>query len=170
MPLWIQQKAMETDEQGNKPTIRDIVAADEMIRTRWMQSYADGEFQTLTEAIKYHKNHSAYLFSGLHRTGKGRPFSRRTPPPKRQKGDGKGDGKGGGKSPSKQRPPQPAGQRSPGNPQFRLEEKDAYGNLLCKWYNKGSCNRGAGCGYIHACNFPGCGKNHPRHENHDIKP
>ena len=169
--VWVQQKAMERDGQGSTPTIQSVVAADEEMRTLWMLSFKSGEFQTLTEAIKYHRNHSAYLFSGLHRTaGKGRPFSRRTPPPKRQKGDGKGDGKGGGKSPPKQRQSQAPGQRSPGNPPFKLEEKDAYGNLICKWYNKGNCNRGSACAYIHACNFPGCGKDHPRCENHETRP
>ena len=163
--VWVQQKAMEVDGQGNRPTIQSVVAADEEMRTLWMLSYENGEFKTLTEAIRHHKNHSAYLFSGLHRTGKGRPGPRSSPPPKRQKGP---DGKGKQQyTPIKQRPPQ----QTPRQQQtFNLEERDQQGNVLCRWFNKGQCNRGSACTFAHACNYPGCHKKHPRSENHEVRP
>ena len=53
------------------------------MRTKWMQSWCKGEFDTFTKCIVYHRGQSAYLFSGL-------GHDDWTHSEKGNKGDGKG--------------------------------------------------------------------------------
>ena len=53
---------------------------------------------------------------------------------------------------------------------FQLEVKDYAGNVICRFYNKYECAKGAACNFAHMCNYPRCFKRHPRCENHEVRP
>ena len=171
---------METDARGDKPTTQDVIVADEMMRTRWMRSYTNSgckKYETLTEAIKHHRDLGPYRSATIHGVGTRRPRHLRVIR-RGQLADSKG-GDNKGPSPTERAQPHPAVQegytqcsssdKQQNGSAFKLEKKNRRGKLICRYYNKGQCSR-EGCKFAHACNYPGCHRLHPRCENHEVRP
>ena len=170
---WVMQKSLESRGRA-RPTIPSLMEADLQMRTKWMLSYVQNEFVNLTETVRHHRGQSAYLFAGLlmETTSPGyqdpddgvrqaakrlrdiSPHSRISAKGSPQKGRGKGRGK------------------QPMTPQksFKLVPQTASGRPICRFYNRGACNRGDQCDHDHSCDFPDCGKRHARKDHHPSKP
>jgi hypothetical protein len=196
---FVMSKALEA-VGGRRPAISTIIQADYETRGRWMMMMREEHVCTITDALKYHRSHSAYLWANVHAATIARSFEQQefeTPERRvrarrgeyewRDQGKGKGkndwkqwqggnpffDQAKGGKNNGKAQPGKGAG--GGGAPaqagKNTFQLETAHnGKTICTFYNKGKCSEGAKCWNAHVCNFPKCRKNHARKDQHPTQP
>ena len=127
------------------------------MRTEWMLSLTNKEYNTITEAVKHHMSESIHLFANLPNA----------------KTDQTGDDRGGKRQRNAQAPPQhqssaPSGsQQNHGKGKGKSDKSNPKNTVFCKFYNtRGGCRQGQSCSYLHKCDSPGCNDPRPRHSHH----
>lgn len=145
---WMMSKAF--DLQGASLPVSYLVKADLNMRTRWMLSWKQKQFPTLTEVIEHHRGQSAYLFADMPAAGDEKTGKRKRAPA--ESGDA-------------------AGSASGAAPWTGLERTNKKGERRCPFYNKTTgCRKGKDCPDVHECDFPHCNRKHSRAEHHATKP
>ena len=150
-------KAIEGTYETKK--VAALVQADYHMHIRWMLSWRAKEFKTLTEVMRHHRGHSAYLFNDL-------PSGARSRARSRSRSSSRGLHKLP-KPPKAPAMPHAARPEAVHNDWPVLAKANAAGKKLCKHYNttKGGA-RGSKCQEAHECDYLGCGLQHSRAAHH----
>ena len=147
---WIMEKL----HKEPRPKLGAIIEADFKMRTEWMLSYTNGEFDTITAAAKHHRSESIHLFANLpHADG--------------PDGNGKRP-RGPGLATSGAPPPRtPNANFGKGGKNAGKGNGTANSTKPCQFYNApGGCRQGDSCAWLHKCNMKGCADPRPRQTHH----